>query len=107
MRPTEYWQECISDALEEAGLTASQKQISTIAEHVQGSHENYGMAFYSPPAGEHLRSEIAGLKRQVKREQDKVHCKECNGRGSITTQGPYHSSTGRCFKCNGDGRHDP
>ena len=102
-----YWKECIECAFDEAGIIATVEQIEHVADTVRVSHDNYGMAFYSPPASEHLRSEIDDLKRKIKREQNKVHCRECDGLGSITTPGPVQSSTSQCWKCNGEGRVDP
>jgi len=46
----DYWKECIAIAADECGATLTAEQIEEIAESVQGGHENYGMAFYSPPA---------------------------------------------------------
>lgn len=40
----EYWEECVSEALEDAGLSATRKQIEAIAGWVEGAHDNYGMA---------------------------------------------------------------
>jgi len=48
----DYWKECISIAAEECGAVLTDTQISEIAESVQGGHECYGMAFYSPPASD-------------------------------------------------------
>jgi len=39
-----YWTECISEALDEAGLSATEEQIKLIVEHVEGAHENYSLA---------------------------------------------------------------
>lgn len=47
-----YWNECIEIAAEECGLTMTAEQRSAIAENVSNWHENYGMAFYSPPSSE-------------------------------------------------------
>lgn len=108
---TEYWRECISEAAEECGAVLTHEQVIEIADIVEGAHENYGMAFGHDVADANLsatrRREVSDLKAQVEREQRKVHCRQCNGVGSITTQGPYHSGTSQCWKCSGDGRHDP
>jgi thiamine pyrophosphate-dependent acetolactate synthase large subunit-like protein len=53
----EFWIECISNAAEECSLTLSPEQLDSMANYVQVSHENYGQAFYSPPASDRL-SEI-------------------------------------------------
>ena len=39
---TDYWSECISEALDDAGVLASPKQIDIIAGWVEGAHENHG-----------------------------------------------------------------
>lgn len=49
MSELEYWKECISIAADECGLKLTDDQIAALAESVQGGHENYGMAFYTPP----------------------------------------------------------
>jgi hypothetical protein len=54
MNTTDYWAECISDAAEECGLDMTAEQLSSIAASVQAGHENYGMAFYSPPPSDRL-----------------------------------------------------
>lgn len=52
----DFWVECASEALDMAGVTATDEQIKEIAATVQGAHENYGMAFYSPPSSDRLSS---------------------------------------------------
>lgn len=52
----EFWIECASEALDMAGVTATDEQIKEIAATVQGAHENYGMAFYSPPSSDRVSS---------------------------------------------------
>lgn len=104
----DYWLECVSQAAEECDATLTQEQLECIANAVQGSHENYGMAFYQPPINEHpIFSENKSLKAQLERERNKVHCKVCNGKGRVYTSGPYHGSDSQCWKCNGEGRHSP
>lgn len=50
----DYWKECIAIAAEDCGATLTPEQLECLAESVQGGHECYGMAFYSPPAGDRL-----------------------------------------------------
>lgn len=50
----DYWDECIAIAFEEAGITATREQGEYVAGAVQGSHENYGMAHYTPPSSDRL-----------------------------------------------------
>ena len=53
MSELEYWKECISIAADECDLKLTDDQIAALAESVQGGHENYGMAFYTPPASDY------------------------------------------------------
>ena len=54
MNQLDYWKECISQAAEDCGLAMTTEQLEALADSVQGGHENYGMAFYSPPDHERL-----------------------------------------------------
>lgn len=40
----EYWEECISEAMDDVGLSATEEQIKGVAEWVEGAHDNYGLA---------------------------------------------------------------
>ena len=50
----DYWEECISEAAEECGLVLTPHQLKEVAEAVMCSHDNYGMAFYSPPSSDRI-----------------------------------------------------
>lgn len=106
-----YWIECVADGAEGCGAKLTQEQIEYIADSVQVCHENYGMASGYDVASANLSAardrEKEDLKKAVLRERAKMPCKICDGTGQIITQGPYHSSQSRCFKCDGYGRHDP
>ena len=52
--PKDYWEECLDIAADEIGLVLSREHIKELAQAVATSHENYGMAFYSPPASDRL-----------------------------------------------------
>lgn len=49
MDDLDYWKECISIAADECELSMTSEQLECLAVSVSGGHENYGMAFYSPP----------------------------------------------------------
>lgn len=108
---SDYWQECIEIAAEESGAQLTLEQIKAIAWSVQSGHENYGMAFGHDVASSnryaHLEREKQDAQKALSRERNKVHCHECEGTGRIITQGPYHSGDSQCWKCHGEGRHDP
>ncbi len=66
MDAIEYWKECISIAADECGLVMSADQLEEIASSVQSGHENYGMAYYSPPASDRY----AAIEREWKKKYD-------------------------------------
>jgi hypothetical protein len=107
----EYWVECVECGADECGAVLTQEQVEHIAATCRGGHENYGMASGNDVAtanwhGEQRR-EKEGLLKQLQREREKVHCRVCDGRGrEINMAGPWRSDS-QCWKCKGDGRHDP
>lgn len=68
MKPLDYWRECVSTAAEDCGLTMTADQLEFIAYAVEGAHENYGMAFYSPPPSDG----IAEIRREGQAALDKL-----------------------------------
>ena len=66
----DYWKECISIAAEECDLALTPEQLSYIAEAVEGGHEHYGMAFYSPPPSDRLNDIEREWKAKLKAQQD-------------------------------------
>jgi hypothetical protein len=69
---SKYWEECIATAAEECGATLTQEQIESIAGAAEGGHENYGMAFYSPPAGDRIAVIESEWKAKLKAAQDEA-----------------------------------
>jgi hypothetical protein len=63
----EYWEECISEAFDDAGITASEAQIETVASWVEGSHDNYGMAHGHDCIPNPENAEIKELQQEIKR----------------------------------------
>jgi len=103
----DYWTECVEISFEEAGIQATAEQIEVVAGGIEGCHENYGMAFYQPPAGEYEESKSVRLKRELAIERDKIICNECKGRGRIIENFGFRSSDSECMNCRGEGRHTP
>ena len=103
----DYWKECISEAFDDAGIAATDEQIGKVADWVEGAHENYGMAHGHDHIPNPLIEENKVLEEKLKREKDKVICRECNGRGYQRTPGPIHTAESPCMRCNGRGTHDP
>lgn len=52
---TDYWEDCIAEAADACGLHLTKAHLVCLAEAAEGGHENYGMAFYSPPPSERLQ----------------------------------------------------
>lgn len=98
-----YWIDCIAEACQDCGLVATKEQVETVASWAQGAHENYGMATGGDCIPNPLHSEVERLRLELKKEQNKQICSSCMGKGTITTNGPYHSATGSCYSCNGTG----
>jgi DnaJ-class molecular chaperone len=90
-----YWEECIMEAFEDAGITATDNQITTVVNWVEGAHDTI-----SNP----ILAENDKLKTELRKERNKVICLECQGRGRIISHGPHHSSDRECYKCQGEGR---
>lgn len=71
----DYWKECIAEALEDAGIIATDEQIDTITSWVDGAHENYGLATGQECIPNPLESEVEQLNRQHEKElqeKDKI-----------------------------------
>lgn len=99
-----YWETCIQEAFEDAGIEATKEQIDTVVCWVEGAHENYGMAHGHDAIQNPLKEENEMLRRELKIERKKEICYVCNGTGWIRLQGPVHGSTSQCHECHGDGR---
>ncbi len=71
MEALEYWKECISIAANDGGFELSNEQIDQLASGVLGGHENYSLAFYSPPSSDRLdQIEREWLKKYQALEQE-------------------------------------
>jgi len=97
-----YWEECISDAMQDAGISATLEQIKQVAESVEGAHDNYSMAYPTPENP--LGPENKRLKEALQKEKEKRGCPECGGNGVLTEYWMDRSSTSQCSKCRGEGK---
>lgn len=50
----QYWIECLECSFDEHGIEVPSDKLRAIAADVEGAHDNYGMAFYSPPASDRI-----------------------------------------------------
>ena len=101
----DYWKECISEAFEDASISATDDQIATVAYWAEGAHESFRQVHGHDCIPNPLWAENEQLTRELQAERDKQICRECNGSGSLFCYGPVHRSQSRCDKCNGEGRH--
>ena len=77
MKSSDYWTECVSGAANDIGLVLTPEQIDAIAYAVEVGHDNYGLAFYQPPASDlfaHEEREWQKKYNQLKVEFDKYCC---------------------------------
>ena len=103
------WDECIREALCEAGISANDEQIETIAGYCEGLHENYGMYSGNDVADRNFISdEKIQFDKMVKENEDRrlwelrtEPCKHCTTTG-IMLDGWGRNQT--CDYCNGKGR---
>jgi len=102
----DYWQECIGEAFDDAGIMATKEQIENVAGWVESGHENYGMAFGHDCIPNPVDLENKELKKELKKEKDKILCDECKGKGIIISYGGTFQSTSQCNQCRGEGRYN-
>lgn len=67
-----YWKGCMAQAAEECDLTLMDDQLQYLANAAEAAHEQYGMAFYSPPSGNGQNHEDAARKKRVTDELQRV-----------------------------------
>ena len=65
METLEYWKESLGQAADECGLKLTDEQLTCLAEAAEGSHDNYGTAFYSPPASDRIADIERGWQAKV------------------------------------------
>jgi RecJ-like exonuclease len=99
----DYWEECIREAFEDAGIVATDEQVDIVAGWVDGAHENYGLATGREFIPHPLETENKDLKRELEKERDKVVCPECKGKGYFILSG-IRTSYSTCRKCKGEGK---
>lgn len=66
MSSNDYWKETLAIAAEEAGIALTDEQLDCLAGAAEGAHENYGMAFYSPPASDRISDIEDQWKKRLK-----------------------------------------
>lgn len=77
----EYWEECVSEAAKHAGAELTLEQIKAIGEAVEISHDNYDLAFYTPPPSDIDNS----IEREWKTKYDALQAEFDKYRGNAET----------------------
>lgn len=110
-RTDQYWIEAVQCALDEAGLAASEDQVSSIAETIEGAHETHGEAtgqhIFAANRAADIDREKRDLKAEIRWERDKQACSTCGGKGRLITNFGIMSSSSDCHSCRGEGRVNP
>lgn len=77
MNTLDYWKETLSCAAQDCGLAITDEQLICLANAAEGSHENYGMAFYSPPSTDRIydierewKAKLEAKERELERYKD-------------------------------------
>lgn len=101
MKTMDYWLECASSALDDAGVQATDEQLNTIARVIEGGAEQEHMAHQTPEGDDELEL----IKAELKKEQNKRGCTACKGQGYETVAvGHSHYSKDTCGVCHGAGK---
>ena len=96
---SDYWEEAISTAAYECGLTLTPEQLACLAEAAERAHDHYGMAFYSPPASDRftdLEQEFAKKLKEKEQELERYrNDAEDAVRRALRLRPDTHISVGR------------
>ena len=82
----DYWTETIAEAFEDAGITATEEQIQTVAGWAEGAHENYGMAHGYDSIPSPASTEIDMLKKAHEKELEEMQRQIDCYRKSVATR---------------------
>lgn len=74
----DYWKECIKEAFEDAGLTATDDQVEVVTSWVEGAHDNYGMFRGYDSIQNPKESKLVALEKRIK-EIEVQHKKQLLG----------------------------
>jgi hypothetical protein len=105
MSKLEYFEEALAASFDELGISISPEHLKAVAKNMETANDNMSMAFPVPESP--YPAEIRKLEKGLAAEKSKVQCQECKGSGQYVSHGPHHGAYGRCWKCDGHGRHLP
>lgn len=76
----DYWKQCIFEAFEDSGITATDEQVDTVATWAEGAHDNYGMANGHDVIRDSVPSRFE-MEREIQSQADRI--KELESQVSI------------------------
>jgi hypothetical protein len=91
MTTKDYWIESMSEAAEECELTLTKEQLECLAYNAQMCHENYGMAFYSPPSSERYEDIEREWKAKLKAKEKELEQYRTNAETAVKRALRQHS----------------
>lgn len=83
MKAIDYWKECILNAAEECDLLMTEDQLNCLAEGVEGGHDNYSQAFYSPPSHERIDNIEREFKEKLRDKEKEFERFRINAEAAI------------------------
>lgn len=92
MKAFDYWVECVNLGAESCGLSLTADQAESIAASVEAGHDNYGMAFYSPPSSERINSIGREWQEKYNRLKDEFDAYREDAETAVKTALRQHSS---------------
>ena len=99
----DYWRECISEAFDDAKITATEEQIATVASWIEGAHDNFGLATGRDCIPNPQDTENKRLEEELEKLREELRtpaCRECRGTGRLGESARAQT----CYVCDGKGR---
>lgn len=103
-----YWQEAVAEALEVAGLSATDEQIKEVSSWMESAHDCYGETMGLDVVTSNFSSlqqgEIDALEEKLQRERDSIPCPDCAGKSIPAMGGRSQPARYDCWRCNRTGK---
>lgn len=97
-----FWEECLSESADACGLVLTKDQLTYLAEGASGAHENYGMAFYSPPSSDRYNEIEREWKAKLKRLESEFDAYRGNAETAIKRALKQYSDSNVSIGAHGD-----
>jgi DnaJ-class molecular chaperone len=107
----EYWACIVDEVIPDAGVALTKEQRDEILENIIAyasmEGEATGRNIWDANLSASRQCEIDDAKKALRFEEEKIICRSCDGRGTITTYGGTMQCTSRCYECDGHGKVHP